>query len=222
MGIHTAWQEHSFPIEIPYSELHVWRFKLEQLEWTIKLLSAGEIYRAKRLLDARKQQQFVDTRNALRCLLGQYLQLAPELINFNYNNHGKPALAKVHNSTLSFNLSHSGNWAIFVVANGSEVGIDLEKTDPKLDFIQLANNYFSLSENGELNNLLPKQQRAGFYRLWTKKESILKLLGTGFDSCCNSTANRYNVTHFNVATGYAAAVASPLVNKSIHYYDFTH
>ncbi len=222
MKFDTNWQAPPSQPTITPSTIHVWRHRFEQQMPPSVSLSADENVRAKRLLNPLKQQQFISTRCALRCLLGSYLQIPPELISFTYNKNGKPALAPEHESSLSFNLSHSGDWAVFAITTGSEVGIDIEFVDTELDFMQIANSYFSVSEQEELKNSLPEKKRSKFYHLWTQKESNLKLQGTGFsvDFSKAKKTPASNTTTFNVAVDHVATIASNMVAKPITFYDF--
>jgi len=111
---------------------------------------------------------------------------------------------------------------VFAISTGSEVGIDIEFVDTELDFMQIANSYFSVSEQEELKNSLPEQKRSKFYHLWTQKESNLKLRGTGFsvDLSKAKKTPASNTTTFNVAVDHVATIASNMVGKSITFYDF--
>ena len=94
------------------------------------------------------------------------------------NEHGKPALV---NGTVSFNLSHSKDRVICAVTTGGgPVGADIEpiRNGKKKIF----DRCFSKEERmwaderfGKLEN-----EDEAFTRLWTVKESFLKMKGTGF------------------------------------------
>ena len=82
--------------------------------------------------------------------------------------YGKPyfkGLKVFHN--IHFNISHSGNIVLCAVGN-IEVGVDIEEIKGKQDGI--VNRYFSKLEK-EYCNLY----NYGFYKIWTRKESYLKL-----------------------------------------------
>ncbi len=180
----TTWQIPPHKLTLQKEEIHLWRFNLECSEHIYnqlkKLLDPKETVRADRLLDLQKKKQFIISRARLRQILGAYQKVPPSQIQFKYNNYGKPALAELYHSSLSFNLSHSDNWAVLAVADNSSVGVDLEKIDPDLNFTSLANQYFDKRENKFLEKYPTERQRRGFYRLWTQKEAMLKLNGFGF------------------------------------------
>ena len=89
-----------------------------------------------------------------------------------FGEYGKPHLA--HEPHLHFGLSHSGRYALCAVAS-EPVGADVEE---RLEYEPVLARY-SLGD-AELEWALG-QDDAGwaFTRLWVRKESYLKLLGTG-------------------------------------------
>ncbi|NOQ42641.1 MAG: 4'-phosphopantetheinyl transferase superfamily protein [Desulfuromusa sp.] len=225
----TLWQLPPQTLILRAGELHLWRFELdcstEKSRSQQRILSADELVRAERLLDPQKKQYFISARSHLRQLLGIYLKLSPELICFNYNENGKPFLSAPKEAVLSFNLSHSGSRAIVAVVADSDVGIDIEKIEPALDFHQLASRYFDLTEKKQLTNFSEVRQRRGFYRLWTRKEAGLKMLGSGFsghnrEERLATTSNRGYLQSPFLASGYVAAVATNTEITSISRFNF--
>ncbi len=90
-------------------------------------------------------------------------------------SHGKPYL--VGRGDIHFNLSHSGTVAVCTVSD-TEVGVDIEKTEAPHDMMGVANRFFSLLEcNAMLMSHNPKE---AFCRLWTLRESYVKMRGMGF------------------------------------------
>ena len=96
-------------------------------------------------------------------------------------SNGKPELAIAQN--LHFNLSHSGTLAVCAVSDQS-VGVDVEviqRADPGVVAM-----CFQPSEQAWLNR--SDDPCRAFTRLWTRKESYLKLLGTGLSHPLDSFA----------------------------------
>lgn len=83
--------------------------------------------------------------------------------------HGKIDAAK----GMHFNLSHSGDYVI-LARHEFEVGADIETIAESKD--RLAARVFQPDEIEWMQN----DSRARFYALWTMKESVLKLTGSGF------------------------------------------
>ena len=94
---------------------------------------------------------------------------------------GKPRVPK---DNVHFNLSHSGQRAMCIVSE-DEVGCDCQKIVP-YDKI-LAKKYFS---EGEVERIESAGDKAAeFCRIWTLKESLLKLEGKGISGLkCADTA----------------------------------
>ena len=90
-------------------------------------------------------------------------------------NHGKPYL--VGHEDIHFNLSHSGTIAVCTVSD-TEVGVDIEKTDAPHDMMGVANRFFSLLEYNAI--LMSHNPKEAFCRLWTLRESYVKMRGMGF------------------------------------------
>ena len=90
---------------------------------------------------------------------------------------GKPVLRVAgEKSDLAFSITHSRGWALAALSAAEPfLGIDLEKIEPRLD--AWAKDFFH-----------PSELTAGGERfltaLWTQKEAVVKLLGTGL--CLNS------------------------------------
>ena len=206
-GPEPLWLASSAAPLLTRGEVHLWRFPLicSSLAFpSLKtLLSADELCRAERLVAVRKAQAFIVGRGRLRQILGAYLQSDPATIAFVYGTNGKPALAS---SSLHFNLSHSGAWAVLAVTSGAAIGVDLEMIDPRLDYERLAARFFTAAEQADLLAAAPQRQRRRFYRLWTRKEALLKGQGRGV-TLAEVTEEGWQVRSFWLAPGYVAAIA---------------
>jgi phosphopantetheinyl transferase len=88
-----------------------------------------------------------------------------------------PSIDSVSPHVIDFNVSHSGNYVVMAVSVDVYVGIDIEHR-PITDIASLggmAKIVFSESELALFNN-----DADNFLLLWTKKEALLKVIGTGF------------------------------------------
>ena len=88
-----------------------------------------------------------------------------------YGSNGKPEV-----EGMFFNLSHSGEWAVCAISN-APVGCDVEEVGPVRDGI--AERFFTENEVEYLNRFDGEQRREEFFRLWTLKESYMKMTGEG-------------------------------------------
>lgn len=167
-------------VRLQNDEVHVWRSSLdlppETIELFAKLLSSDEQIRADRFRFAQHRQRFIAGRGILRSLLGRYLQIAPDQLQFVYSEKGKPSLA---NQRLQFNVAHSQRLALYAVALDHPVGVDLEQVRAITDLNTLTQRFFSPREHAAICNLPSNQQPKAFFRYWTCKEAYLKATGDG-------------------------------------------
>ena len=114
----------------------------------------------------------------MRKEISDYTDTAYENIKFSYNPHGKPYM---ENAGYHFSVSHSGNLIAFVLSDKA-VGIDTEYI--KKLRLRVAERFFT---SEEYNYILKSENPENtFYRIWTAKESYLKMLGTGLSKSLNS------------------------------------
>lgn len=168
-------------MQLDPSKVHVWSIDLNidtNLEKEFfSLLNPEERIRAHRLRTPFHRKRFIAARGALRELLGRYLDMPPELIEFQYNEHKKPDLLNT-NIPLFFNITHCRDQALAAFTYGNRVGIDLEKVREKYN-LAVAERYFSKDENLALMHLPNRERTTAFYRLWARKEAVVKAIGKG-------------------------------------------
>ncbi|HEV3468492.1 MAG TPA: 4'-phosphopantetheinyl transferase superfamily protein [Pyrinomonadaceae bacterium] len=165
-------------------EVHVWRAFLDQklphLPRLFGLLSADERERAGRFRSETDRQRFVVRRAALRIILGRCQGFEPRRLRFEYGPHGKPSLAEEFGGdALGFSVSHSRGAAVYAVARGRRVGVDVERVRPLPDAGQVARRFFSPGEAAALGAVAPDERLEAFYNCWTRKEAFVKACGEG-------------------------------------------
>jgi 4'-phosphopantetheinyl transferase len=158
--------------------IDLWRLLLHHHEEDIGLLDAEERQRMARLIVATKRAQRIAARAAVRRILARYLNVVPQALRFDYDEHGKPRLAP--DQRLFFNLSHSSDLGLLAVSRSGRLGVDLELVDPDRPLLRIAARVFSPSERQLVADLNDADRARVFYRLWTLKEAYLKFWGTGF------------------------------------------
>ncbi|NJM71099.1 MAG: 4'-phosphopantetheinyl transferase superfamily protein [Scytonema sp. RU_4_4] len=178
------WLPASADLTLLQDEVHVWRIDLDrpetQLQHLSATLSSDEVCRAKRFYKELHRQRFIAGRGILRTILGRYLGIEPQQLQFCYEPSGKPVLADtLANSKLWFNLTHSQGLALCAVSCDRLVGVDLEYIRPISDVLALAKRYFSPGEYAVMCGLSPHQMQQVFFRYWTCKEAYLKATGVG-------------------------------------------
>lgn len=164
-------------------EAHVWHASLvrtpQATDRLRRLLSPDELERAAKLRFERHQRRFVVARGILRALLGRYLRVHPSELSFSYGHHGKPTLDGPYRTGPHFNLSHSHEVAVYVVARGRHVGIDVERVRTDVAAEQIADHYFSRRELAALRALPAEARPEAFFTCWARKEAYLKARGEG-------------------------------------------
>jgi 4'-phosphopantetheinyl transferase len=83
---------------------------------------------------------------------------------------------------LRFNVSHSGERVLLAFRMGAEVGADIERRRPDLDFAGLAESSFAPEERAAVLTLPPAERANLFYEYWTCKEACLKADGCGLSA----------------------------------------
>jgi len=152
----------------------------ESLAESSALLSGDERQRAGRFAFERERLRFTVARACLRRLLGERLGVAPQSLQLAYGAHGKPALAGRHAAAdLRFNVSHSGDIAVYAFAIGREIGVDVEAVRGLSDADELAARFFSPREQAAYRVLEARDKPQGFFNCWTRKEAFVKALGAG-------------------------------------------
>jgi 4'-phosphopantetheinyl transferase len=141
------------------------------------LLSRDERERADRFRFPRLQTDFALSRGLLRALLARACGCAPSEVTFAYGAQGKPALA--NETDVRFNLSHSGEIAVYAVVSGLEVGIDVEQQRPMDDLDAIARRFLSPLEQKALDSVGPERRLDAFFHCWVCKEAYIKALGQG-------------------------------------------
>ena len=105
--------------------IDVWEVELTAKRPLDALLTAAEHERAAALKAPGATERWIVARAALRIVLGERLGLDPGDVVFGAGPQGKPELP---GARLRFNLAHSGERALIALAEGVEVGVDVEST----------------------------------------------------------------------------------------------
>jgi 4'-phosphopantetheinyl transferase len=141
------------------------------------LLSDDERERAARFARPEDGERWVAARGILRALLGAYADADPRALRFEAGLHGKPRLAG--EDRLHFNLSHSGDVALYALALEREVGVDVELPRRAVDHVAIARRILGDGEAERLQALDPPAREREFLRAWVRWEAALKCRGTG-------------------------------------------
>lgn len=221
-----AWLPGPADLELDSGVVHAWLLALDKgtrrTYRSMSLLSDEERVRAERFHFQVDRDRFVVSRSVLRLLLGRYTGSEPQNIAFSLNAHGKPLLS-VHASehSVRFNLSHSGEYTLYAFSADREVGVDIERIRPVTDLEKIAAQVFTRKEHALIASVPDDEKTASFFRLWARKEALVKGAGHGLSSPWHegymeaTNTDRpaherrcWSVQDLHCAPNYAAAVAT--------------
>lgn len=158
-------------------DVDIWQFNLaNEPNHFEHILNKNEIERANRFHFPVHRRRHIAAHTTVRKILGLYLQMAPENIEFEQNKYGKPQIKA--KSTIHFNLSHSKDLALLAVNHNHTIGIDLEYFSNR-PYEGIGSHIFSEFENQALQKLTPFLKPMGFFHLWSQKEALIKACGLG-------------------------------------------
>lgn len=198
-----SWNPPPRSLSLSARDVHVWKISLDSMAARLpklaEALSQDERAEASLLRFERDRRRFIACRGILRAVLGRYLNAAADSIAFRYGPHGKPAVATGSvGLALRFNVSHAEGMALYGIANGREVGIDLERIHNDRAADEVAARFFSDGEIAALRALRPHERVKAFFRCWTRKEAYVKARGEGLS---------LPLTQFDVSLGPGEAAA---------------
>jgi len=190
-SILELWDPAPSDAKIAGDEVHILSANLQQpatptdLMWDT--LSSDEQRRAERFRFERDRARFIKGRSLLREILGWYLATEPAQLRFTYSSKGKPALAEPWAaSRIDFNVAHSEGIALYALACGREVGVDVERVQRLPDMWEVAERFFSPGEIAALRAVPAHRREEAFFACWTRKEAFLKATGDGLGRALDS------------------------------------
>lgn len=235
----VSWQIVTIAPPIASGEMHIWRYNLELLQHArdaAPLLSPDERERAARFHFPIHRNRYIAGRSQLRKILGSYLQIDPESIDFAYSEFGKPAVPTAQNpASLAFNVSHSEDLCVLAVSRLQPLGIDVERIRTDFGGEEVAQANFAPAEFSELLSLPEDVRPQAFFNCWTRKEAYVKALGAGLQIPLDSfevslrpgeaprflrgAGAHWNLLSFVAAEGFQGAVAYCGVEARVNFYE---
>lgn len=160
------------PNMLEHGEIEVWQVRGTP---DTSLLSQDEKSKLKGISAQDVRETFLLSKCAIRFLLAKYTEKPSEEKCVDTHPGGKPFF--VNHPNLHFSLSHSGG-EVAIAFSRTPIGFDVEKKERCADFVSIAQRFFSVAEAAQI---AAAGERAAslFVDLWTAKEAILKLEGSG-------------------------------------------
>ena len=141
--------------------------------------------------DLEKIQRFKQDLNRRQSLMSIALKKKYVKGEIYYNEYGKPLSKEIY-----FNISHSDNYVMIALSKDTSVGVDIEYIKDNVDD-NLINHVCNDSEIEYIN----KDKSRNFYYIWTRKEAILKCIGSGITNDLKNI-NVINNSEYNLDSNY--------------------
>jgi len=168
-------------IQLGPREVQIWGIWLTAsdawLAYFRSTLAQDERQRSERFKFANLSRSYTLSRGGLRILLAHYLCCSPNEIEVVCGPKGKPELRG--SSRIRFNVSHSGQMALYAFTLDCELGIDVEEVRQLDNAESIAVRFFSAVEVSDLLSLKREDRGLAFFRCWTRKEAYVKAMGGG-------------------------------------------
>lgn len=213
-------------------DVHVYAARIEggaPAESAVTLLSPDELQRARSFVYDSDRLRYVGSHAFLRRVLACYVKVKPADIKFENGPRGKPRVCGLPGlRPVEFSLSHSRGVVLVGVTIGLAIGVDVELMRSLDECDALARRFFAPGEYRELCSLPEPARLNAFWRYWTRKEAVIKALGTGMSTPLDSfevtlattaqridfrtreaTASEWSLIDFEPCAGVVGAVAAP-------------
>ena len=162
----------SASIDVFYAEI---KYFESLFSYFMDFITEDEKLLASKLYSDTARKTYVACHALLRLILAKKLNMDPLELSIVKGSNNKPGL--LYNQAY-FNVSHTREAFAFAIAKDFHVGIDIEKIKKSINLQPILNNFFSFSEREYVLNS-EAESLTRFFLLWTRKEALLKALGTG-------------------------------------------
>ena len=184
-------------------EVRVWRVRLDEVDPArLPPLLVPEAERAARFHSDELRRRFAASHGVLRAVL----ERAGVSTVFERDRSGKPHLPG--HPEFHFNMSRSHGMALYAVASGVAVGVDVERVRPLPGYEQIAEQFLPPSVHQSLLDVPAELRAREFFRAWTRLEAALKASGVGLYGAGQELTGEWTVEDVAAGEGFAAAVAA--------------
>lgn len=206
-----------------HSEAKLFKIELSHYDGIVNLLlqkhlTFQEVQRAQKYVHIKDRNRFIICRSLIKYLLAKEIGVDISLVRLEEHPDGKPYFPL--DRTLFFNLAHAGDCAVVAIGK-CELGVDIEWINRDFEYRDMLSTVFNQTEIEHIQD--SKDQCHSFYKLWTRKEAIVKAIGRGIDddlykihvtdgfhsiaSSLLSGFKNVNVNSFDLSDDYVGALA---------------
>lgn len=164
----------------------------------IENLSNDELYKAFKILKIKRKKLYILRKGVLRLILSEYLRKPCGNIEFFKNKYGK--LYLMSDPTLYLNLSHSGRYYAIAISKHREVGVDIQVIKDNISMDSIIKVIGNEEEIDYISNSIGFEKKERFFRVWSAKEAVSKLLGYGLSMNVQGFSVLSNVIKYKLIT----------------------
>ena len=184
-----SWEQSSGDLFHQQEGAHIWyidksRFSKEQILDYRRYLSKEEQAKVDRFHFEKDQTRYTLSHGILNQLIVSYLKIGLTDVLFEKNEKQKPFIKGFPH--LQFNLTYSLDFILIAFRfcdktqmdySHLQIGVDVEDVNRNIDIALIIKDYFTFEEQNEILNS-PSPANV-FFKLWTRKEALVKATGTG-------------------------------------------
>lgn len=164
------------------------------------LMTEEKKTRVSRFKNADDKKRSVCAEMLAKRMIAEKFFVSPCDVRISAKEGGQPLC---ENFNIHLSLSHSGDYAVCAVSD-APIGIDIQKIVPYNP--KTAERVCSPSELYAIEN--SKDKAAEFIKLWTKKEAVLKMRGTGVICSMKDCLDGQNVKTFHFSNYFVSICGS--------------
>jgi 4'-phosphopantetheinyl transferase len=166
------------PVAVWHDTTDAWRADPDRVARAVADLTDAERTRYARFHHDDDRWMFALGRAMARTVVGRALGQPPGAWRWREGAHGRPEIDEP-GTTWHFNVAHSAGFVACAIADGFEVGVDVEDLDRRPISPGFLNRYFSPAEVADVLAQPLDRQQTRLLTYWTLKEAYLKARGLG-------------------------------------------
>ena len=156
-------------------QIRLWYLDQSQIPLHTEWLTREELERTE-TMTAGRRDEFVSGRNALRTILGSFLDITPDEVTIRLSGKGKPCL---EDNAIEFSFSHCEGKLLMAFAT-EPLGVDLERVQSRPNLLRIASRLFDRRCCKQIEAAGSEEERRRlFYRFWSAHEAVQKIRGDG-------------------------------------------
>lgn len=158
------------------------KYNLESqiLDYLKTIVSAEELAKSLEYSSTENKNKYVYRTGILKILLSYLTGMDISFIQVLKTEYGKPFITKQkeNDQNVRFNYSSSEDFVLYTFSTSNDVGCDIMYNDHCKNININADDVFSDNDITKIYN--SRNNEIEICRLWTKKEALIKCVGTGF------------------------------------------